>query len=386
MKVALVHDFLVRAGGAENVLACFAELFPDAPIYTTFVDKKVIGKRFPELLDRIRPLPEAQRLYNILSRIPGIGKIASKLFLPLMGRYIENIPLMGYDLVIANSTAWAHGIVPQARTKMVCYMHSPMRFVWDWFQEYKRELGAKDHTHWKNILLTHLLGKARMWDQVALKKESLLLCNSDTVRQRIKKFYKRNDAIVIYPPVDVSAFQAPRSSHPPHKDFFLFTGALTKFKRVDLIVELCNKLKRKLIVVGDGPEKESLLLRAGPTVEIRGFCSDAEKRKLFQDCRAFIFPTEDDFGIVPLEAMSCGKPVIAFGKGGARETVIPGITGVLFEEQTIESMEKGLARFYQIEDSFNALTIRKHAQNFSKERFMKEIKSVLRKELNIIVP
>lgn len=383
MRVALFHDFLVRMGGAENVLHTFSEIFPDSPIYTFFYDKEKVEKCFPGLSSRIIPHPRAQRTYDILKHIPIMGSFSTKLFLWSFPSFIEDINVSEYDLVVASSTAWAHGLITGSKTSFVCYMHSPMRFVWDWYNEYKKELGVKKQNSLLNIFLTALLSPIRMWDQIALKKASLLFANSITVQKRIEKYYRRHDAQVLYPPVSIEHISSPKSTHVEHEDYFLIIGTLARYKRVDIAVELFNKIGKKLIIIGDGPERAKLENRAAKNIEFLGYQSQEAKFTYLQHARGVILCSEEDFGIVPIEAHAAGKPVLALAKGGAREYIIPGITGEFFSDQTLESMERGLSRFFMNEDHYNALIIRDSAEKYSKQNFVKNFKHILKTQLGI---
>lgn len=383
MKVALFHDFLVRMGGAEKVLHTFSEIFPDSPIYTFFYDKEKVEREYPGLSSRIIPHPGAQRMYNIVRHIPVLKNISTKVFIRAFPKYIEEIDVNAYDLVVASSTAWAHGLIVGSNTSFVCYMHSPMRFVWDWFNEYKKSLGVKKTNSLRNLILTQLLSPVRMWDQVALKKESLILTNAKTVQKRVEKFYHRFDSHVLYPPVEVERIEAPKSSDIDHEDYFLIVSNLVEFKRIDIAVELFNKTGKRLVILGDGPHRHQLESRASKNIEFLGYKDDKVKFEYLKNARALILSTEEDFGIVPIEAHAAGKPVLALAKGGAREYILPGVNGEFFYEQTLESMENGLARLLMNEDTYNALTIRSHAEKFSTQNFIRNFKNILKAELGI---
>ena len=382
MKVALFHDFLVRMGGAELVLMVFAEMFPDAPIYTTCCDFTVLERRYPGLSSRIRVVPAAQIRFSFLKSLPLIGNMATKIMIRNFPRYIDHVDLSGYDMVILNSTAWSHGVITPTEAKVVTYMHAPMRFVWDWYSEYKQSFNVGNHQKILNVILTMMLSKARIWDQVASKRESLLLCNSKTTQKRIKK-YHRKEAQVLFPPVEIEHIPTPKSNTPIHDNYFLVISTLAQYKRVDLAVDLFTKLGRKLIIIGDGPELQKLKHRAGPSIIFTGFVSQEEKLRYLERCRALIFPTEDDFGMVPIEAMAAGKPVLAYQKGGALEYIIPGKTGNFFLEQTAESMERGLAELLDQEEHFQPRELRSFAEQFSKTTFLRKFREILKKELNV---
>lgn len=363
MKVALVHDFLVKLGGAERVLEVFAKMFPDAPIYTLLYDRDVCGKMFDET--RVRA--------SFLQRAPaGLRKRQRYLF-PLMPRAIESFDFSPYDVVISSSNAYAHGVLTPSHALHISYCHSPMRYAWDYAHDYLDEQNVGPIRRFATEKLIH---GVRFWDQAAADRADLYIANSHHVRKRIKKYY-RQDAEVLYPPVRTKQFKVSKD----HDDFFLIVSALTPFKKIDLAVQLFNKVRKQLVVIGGGGQLEYLRSIAGPTVEILGRKDDATVKEYMQKCRAYIMPGEEDFGIAPVEAMASGKPVIAYGKGGVTETVIPGKTGELFHELTIASMEDALGRMIVNEPDYKPRSIRKHAHRFSEDAFAEGFKNILNSTL-----
>lgn len=363
LKVALVHDFLVKLGGAERVLEVFAKMYPSAPIYTLLFDRARTGLVFDER--RVRP--------SFLQRAPaGLRKRQRYLF-PLMPRAIESFDLSEYDVVISSSNAYAHGVLTGSQALHISYCHSPMRYAWDYAHEYldEQKMGPL-----KRALTEKLMHNVRFWDQIAADRADVYLANSHHVRRRIKKYY-RVDAEVLYPPVRTDHFKV---SH-QHEDFFLIVSALTPFKKIDMAVQLFNKINKRLVVIGGGAQEAYLRSIAGPTVDILGRKDDATVAEYMQNCRAYFMPGEEDFGIAPVEAMASGKPVLAYGKGGAVETVIPGKTGELFYEPTFESMEDALGRLIVNEPNYHPLTIRKHANTFHEKNFVERFKKILRQHL-----
>jgi glycosyltransferase involved in cell wall biosynthesis len=358
-KVALVHDFLVKMGGAERVLEVFANLYPDAPIYTLLFDRSVCGKVFPE--ERVRT--------SFLQKAPEFLRKRQRYLLPLMPRAIESFDLSGYDLVISSSNAYAHGVLTSSQSKHVCYCHSPMRYAWDYAHEYVKEqkMGLL-----KAYFVERMMRYIRMWDQVASDRVDLYVANSRHVRNRILKYY-RKEAVVLYPPVETHHFKPQKE----HQDYFLIVATLTPYKKIDLAIQLFNKTGKRLIVIGGGAQLEYLKSIAGPTVEVIGRKEDSSVRAYIQNCRAFIMVNEEDFGIAPVEAMAAGKPVLAYGKGGVLETVIPGETGEFFYEQTIESMEDGLGRLIVNEPKYDAEKIHQHANKFSHKNFTDSWKVIM---------
>ncbi len=352
MKVALIHDFLVKMGGAERLLKALADMYPEAPIYTLLYDEKTCGETFPP--ERVRP--------SFLQKAPKWLRKRQKYLLPLMPRAIESFDLSEFDLVISSSNAFAHGVLTASESRHICYYHSPMRYAWDYAHEYLKEqrIGPL-----RRHVIEKMMRNIRMWDQIASDRPDFYIANSRHVESRIHKFYRKKAAAVIYPPVDTQHFKAQKD----HQDYFLIVAALTPFKKIDTAVQLFNKIGKRLIVIGGGSQLEYLKSIAGPTVDILGVKDDETVREYLQNCRAFIIVNEEDFGIAPVEAMACGKPVLAYGKGGVLETVIPGKTGEFFYEQTLEAMEDGLGRLIVNEIEYNPNEIRKHASAFSKKNF-----------------
>ncbi|MBI5754984.1 glycosyltransferase [Candidatus Peregrinibacteria bacterium] len=355
MRIALVHDFLVKLGGAERVLKALADLFPSAPIYTLLYDEKSTGHIFPK--NRIRT--------SFFQKLPSFITKKQRYLLPFFPKEIEMFEFRDFDMVISSSSAFAHGIIVPQETAHLCYCHSPMRYAWDWTHEYRTEQHVGPI---RQAAMALLLKKIRMWDQIAKDRPDRYLANSRNVQARLRKYY-RLDSTVVYPPVDIDRFNV----HKGHEDYFLIISTLTPYKRIELAILLFNKLKRHLIIVGDGSDTARLQNLAGKTIEFTGFRPDDVVTEYLQNCRALIFPGEDDLGIVPVEAMACGKPVLAYGKGGALETVLSGKTGEFFSEPTVESMEDGLARLLAHEKEYNPDVIRQRAEEFRRERFEKEI-------------
>ena len=359
MKIALVHDFLLRLGGAERVLKTLMDMYPKAPVYTLLYDEKKVGDTFPRKRIRTSHLQKYPRF------LPGMHKA----MFPLMPGAVERFDLTGYDVVISSSNAYAHGIITNLETTHICYYHSPMRYAWDYTHQYVKD---QDLGFFGEMLAARLLHKVRQWDFLASDRVDIALANSKTVRNRIRKYYRR-DAQIIYPPVDVNRF-TPRKKN---EGYFLIVSALTPYKRIDLAVELFNKLGKRLIVIGDGSDRRRLERMAARNVDFLGFKSDEVVKEYMENCRAFIFPGEEDFGIAPIEAMACGKPVLAFRKGGLKETVVEGKTGQFFEAQDLRSMEDGLTQLLINEKDYDYKEIAKHAEQFSEKAFKKAMKSVV---------
>lgn len=360
MKIALVHDFLVRYGGAERVLKVFSEMYPEAPIFTLMFDEKIMGKYFAK--ERI--ITSSMQKWT---RLPGR---LYRFFFSHMPRAIEEFDFTGYDIVLSSSHSYAHGILTPQNTKHISYCHSPNRYLWDYTHQY-----MEDHAYRgaRGFMIQRQMRYVREWDRLASDRPDFYIANSSNIQRRISKYYQR-ESDVIHPPVEVDQFEVSEVS----EDYFLIVSQLSPYKRVDLAVQLFNKLGKRLIVIGAGPQERFLREIAAPNVEILGFKDDAVVHEYMKYCRAVIFPGEDDFGIVPVEAMACGKPVLAFGAGGALETVVPGLTGELFHEPTVEGLEAGLARMILNKHLYSARRIREHAELFARVVFEKKIRQFVK--------
>lgn len=358
MKVALVHDFLLKLGGAERLLRVLSEMFPEATIYTLLYDEKAVGKVFPK--ERVKT--------SFLQEYPSFIRKRHRFLTHLMPRAIEELDLSGYDLVISSSSAFAHGVIVQTNTKHICYCHSPMRYAWDHASEYMEE----NNIHGlKKIYYSWLIKRLREWDKVAGARPDKYVANSKHVAKRIKKYYGE-ESTVVYPPVDTEKFKL----NEKNSDYFLIVSTLTPYKKIDLAIQLFNKIDRRLVIIGEGPHKKYLQAIAADNIDFLGFKKDEEVREYMENCRALIFPGEEDFGIVPVEAMACGKPVLAYGKGGVLESVIPRETGEFFYESTIDSMEDAIARLMYNEKNYKPSDIRKHSRTFSKDVFKKNFQNL----------
>lgn len=345
MKVALVTDWMSNVGGGGRVLTHLHALFPDAPVYTSIVDRE----RLPEHMVGwdIRP--------SFLQRLP-FARRRYQAFLPLMPLAFEEFDLREFDLVISCSSACAKGVIVAPGAVHICYCYTPCRYLWDLYHEYMEGFPlrsvAAPIAHW-----------LRMWDRSSSDRVDRFVAISHEVAGRIRRHYGR-DSELIYPPVDVERFTP--TDRPP-EEVYLVLSRLVRYKRVDLAVEAAGALGRRLIVVGDGPERKRLQKMAGPTVELVGALSDARVADLLARCKALIFPGYEDFGITPVEAQAAGRPVIAFGRGGATETVHDGRTGILFDDQNVGSLVAAIERFEQI--SFDPAVCRQNAERFAPEEF-----------------
>ncbi len=352
MKVALVHDHLTQAGGAERVLEAMQSIWPEAPTFTLLFDKKIMGSVFGHR--DIRP--------SFLQTIPIFNK-KTRWLLPLMSTATESHDLSGFDMIVSSSSAFSKGVIAPADALHICYCHTPTRYLWSDTHEYIRELKLPGFL---KKLLPPLLSQMRLWDYQAANRVDYFIANSETVRRRIKKYYQK-DSDVIYPPVDIDRFSI---SEAP-KNYFLIGGRLVSYKRYDLVVDAFNKTGQPLKIFGTGPQEKELRRRAMKNIEFLGPVSDEERGRLFQDAIAFIHPHEEDFGITPVESMAAGRPVIAYRKGGALESVIDGKTGIFFDEQSPEELADTILRFDPT--IFNPQELRKHAEQFSLSVFHKKL-------------
>lgn len=354
MRVALVHYWLVTMRGGEKVLDALCELYPQAEIFTHVyvpeaVSERIRGHRVhTTFIDR---LPRASRWYTR--------------YLPLMPLALARLDLTGFDLVVSSESGPAKGVrVPPGATH-VCYCHTPMRYVWNMYEDYRRTSGPITRLA-MSVLTPHL----RRWDRRTAQDVDCVIANSANVAARVKAYWGR-EAEVIPPPVDTAGFDPAR----PAEDFYLSVGALTAYKRIDLAVAAFNRLGRRLVVAGSGECAEALKAMAGPNITFTEQLPDAAVRDLCARCRAFVFPGEEDFGIAPVEAMAAGRPVIAYGAGGALETVVEGRTGIFFAEQTPEALMTAVTRLDALH--FDPTAIAAHARSFDRSLFLTRMRRAI---------
>jgi glycosyltransferase involved in cell wall biosynthesis len=353
MKVALVHDYLNQMGGAERVVMALHEIFPTAPIYTSIYDPERVDPAFRQMDIRT----------TFMQKLPLVTKHHQP-YLPFYPFAMESLDLRGYDLVLSSSSAFGKGVITKPGTMHICYCHTPMRWCWNYTEYVEREqLGGMARR-----VLPFMITGLRVWDQTSAMRVDHFIANSPVVAERIAKYYRR-EAVVIPPPVEAQRFPFDPATQP--EDYFLIVSRLIPYKRIDLAIEACNKLQLPLVIIGSGRDLERLQKLAGPTIRFLGRLSDEEVLHYYTHCRAFLFPGEEDFGITPLEAQASGRPVIAYGAGGALGSVVEGVTGLFFREQTVESLATVLATFD--ERQFDAQTIRNHALEFDLPRFHRRI-------------
>jgi glycosyltransferase involved in cell wall biosynthesis len=362
MRVALVHDYLTQFGGAERVLLALMELFPQAPVFTLVYDpvfaKSTGGQG--DIWDerRIRT--------SFLQRLPG-AKRHHRYFPLLMPLAIEQFDFSEYDIVLSDTHSFGKGIITGPNTLHLSYCFTPTRYVWDDSHRYVREFSS---SRFFQRFAPAALSYIRLWDYYAAQRVDAYLTLSHYVAGRIRKYYHAQ-AEVISPPVDVDRFYVQETN----QGYYLIVSRLVPYKRIDIAIEACEKLGRQLVIVGDGPEARMLRSKAGKWTTFLGFVPDEKLPGLYAGARALLFPQEEDFGITPLEAAAAGKPTIAFGAGGALETVLPGTTGLFFAEQSKDSLRQAIIDFEKC--SWEALSIRRHAEAFRREVFLQKVKETV---------
>ncbi len=360
LKVAIVHYWLVNMRGGEKVIEAILELFPQADIFTHVYDPDRISASIRKQTVKttfINELPFAKKYYRN--------------FLPLMPVALEQLDLSEYDLVISSESGPAKGVITHPEALHICYTHSPMRYLWDQYHAYKKSAGLS-----ARLAMPWLTNSLRNWDVTSAARVDHFVANSNAVASRINKFWRR-DADVIAPPVEVDRFDATMRRH----DFYLYVGELVSYKRADIAIEACNKLNRKLVVIGKGPDEAWLRRIAGPNVTFLGRAPDELLAQSYATCKALLFPTEEDFGIVPVEAMAAGAPVLAYNRGGARDYVIEGVTGMFHDEQSPENFANLIERYEGISNQFDHAAIRSHAETFHREVFKQRFSDLVNRLL-----
>jgi glycosyltransferase involved in cell wall biosynthesis len=374
MRVAIVHHWFISLAGGERVVDAIASLFPTADLFTLFLDE--------------RKLPPALHNHKIttsfLDKTP-TARRAHRHFLPFYPLAVEMLNLSGYDLVITSDSGPMKGVLTDPDSTHICYCHSPMRYLWDGHSAYLRGLSPLTKTIFG--LASHYV---RNWDYSAAQRVDHFIANSNYVASRIHKYYRR-ESTVIHPPINTSQSYLAGQC----EDYYLAVGRLVPYKRTDILIEACRKLGRKLVIAGDGPELKRLHKISPKNSEFLGEVDEPQLRNLYAHCRALLFAADEDFGMVPLEAQSYGRPVIAFGKGGSLETVIGtytpvlekkaaegfAFTGVFFREQTADSLAQAILSFESSEEIFLPQHIQSHARRFDTAIFIDRI----RKYINLVV-
>lgn len=357
-RFAIVHDRFAGAyTGSEKVVEGISDVYP-SPIYSLIADKSILKGTV---------LENADIKTSFIQRMP-MGIKWYQLYLPLYPLAVEQFDLAEYDVIISSSHTVAKGILTKPEQLHICYCHTPMRYVWDLYHDYLRDSGLEKGLRGKIVrLIFHYL---RLWDTSTVPRVDHFIANSMHVARRIKKIYGR-DSTVIYPPVDVDSF----SLCTKKENFFLAASRLVQYKKMDLIVEAFSRMpEEKLVVIGDGPDMKKIKAKAAKNIEIIGYQPNEVLTDYMQRAKAFVFAANEDFGIIPVEAQACGTPVIAYGKGGARETVIDGETGILFDDQTTDGLISAVKKFQRTEPALDPAGIRRNAERFGKERFKTELR------------
>jgi glycosyltransferase involved in cell wall biosynthesis len=365
LKIAIVHEWFVEYAGSERVVEQLLQLYPAADLFSVI-------DFMPEHL-RAHMLHKSPTT-TFIQKLPFARKHYRN-YLALMPLAIEQLDVSAYDLVISSSHAVAKGVITHAGQVHICYCHSPIRYAWDLYHQYLRESGLAKGL--KGFIAKSMLHYIRMWDYTTANRPDAFVANSAYIARRIKKVYNR-EAAVIYPPVDVESFSLVAAK----EDFYLTASRLVPYKKVDLIVETFAKQPdKKLIVIGDGPDFNKIKAKATNNIVLMGYQSFEVLKNYMQRAKAFVFAAEEDFGIIPVEAQACGTPVIAFGKGGACETVVHGSTGVLYQEQSIASLTEAIGLFERNAADFDPLLIRKNAERFSAGTFKEKVKDFVEESM-----
>ena len=364
MKKALIHDWFSTYAGAEKCVESFTNIWDDFEIYS-LID-------FLKDTDRDKILKGKHAHASFIQKLPFV-KDKYRNYLPLFPLAIEQFDLSGYDVVLSSSHAVAKGVLTHSNQLHIAYVHTPIRYAWDLYHQYLRESGLDRGL--KGVLAKYFLHKIRLWDASTANRVDHYVANSRYIARRIKKTYgKPSD--VIYPPVDVDKFTLREAK----EEFYLTASRMVPYKKIDLIVEAFSQTDKKLLVIGDGPDMAKIKSKSGKNIELLGFADDKTMADLMGRAKAFVFAAEEDFGITPVEAQACGTPVICFGRGGARETVRDGESGLYFMEQNAKELLAAVAKFEQNYDKFEPIKIRENSLKFSRARFEAEIKSYVEKK------
>ena len=363
MKIALVHELLTIRGGAERVLKIIAEMFPEAPIYTFLYDEKRLGDWFPK-----------GRVRTSMLQPKTVGSFNHHLYLKKFPKAAEAWDFSEFDVVLSTSSAFAHGIITNGHPKHLSYIHSPARYLWDRTHDVVDQASHGILGPLKRWYLERTLHELRVWDIESSERPDVLLSASKVVQRRIELYWRRESEL-LYPPVDDFWFEHATRYSLPARDYFLIVSTLVPYKRIDLAIESCNALKKNLKIVGTGPDLARLKKLAGPTIEFLGYKEEKDLPELYANAIATIFPGDEDFGLVPLESMAIGTPVLAYRGGGALETMIEGETGEFFDEPTAKSLKKGVELIEGKKYSEEAC--RTQAKKFSRKHFEEKLRAVI---------
>ena len=369
MKVAIIHDWLTGMRGGEKCLEVFCELFPNATIFTLLHNKGSVSKEIESMPIRtsfIQHLSKSDKKYRN--------------YLPLFPLAVKGFDLIGFDLILSSSHCVAKGVRVPKEALHICYCYTPMRYAWVFYDQYFGQLNII-----KRSIITIILKQLKRWDLKTNENVDFFVAISDNIRNRIEKCYNR-PADVIYPPVDTGRFVTSTED----EDFYLIVSALVPYKRVDIAIEAFNKNGKKLVIIGSGNSEANLKKLASGNIEFLGWLSDEDIANYYARCKALIFPGEEDFGIVPVEAQCCGKPVVAYGAGGALETIVPlnphnseqMPTGAFFYEQTSEALIEAIDIFEKNRDKFDPSKIRENGLRFGRDMFKKKIKEYIEEKID----
>ncbi len=360
MTIAIVHEWFVNYAGSERVVESFVNIFPEADVFA-LVD-------FLNEEQRNQILKGKYAKTSFIQKLP-LARRHHRNYLPLFPKAIESLDLSKYDLILSSSHAVTKGVRKSEKQLHISYCHSPMRYIWD---EAERYFAASNlNKGVKKLIANQILKYLRKWDLKTSQLPDYLIANSNYISEKIKRIYQR-DADVIYPPVDVDLFQLDEAK----EDYYLTASRLVPYKKVDLIVEAFAKMpEKKLLVIGSGPEKKKILSKLTPNIEFLGYKDFESLKNYMQKAKAFIFAAEEDFGIIVIEAMACGTPVIALNRGGTAETVIDKQTGIHFQNQSVDDLKKAVNRFEDINEHFNPKIISEYAKKFSRTIFEERIKN-----------
>jgi glycosyltransferase involved in cell wall biosynthesis len=365
MKIALVHDYFTQWGGAERVLKYFSEIYPEAPVYVIAKDKE-LTQEF---------LPGKTVITSFLQDFPGMPQ-SIKYYMTLLPKAVESFDLHEYDVILSSSSAYAKGVITRPPQKHVCYLHTPTRYLTSDKEEYLEEAEIPLPFIGRPVV-RQMLGHLQRWDLQASKRPDCLITNSKYIAERTKKYYGRTPNEVVFPPVDTSKFTVSSNIG----DYWLVLGRNESYKRTDLAVLAANRLGLKLKVVGGGTDLARLKELSGSTIEFLGRVSDDQLADLYSQAIGLIFPPKEDAGMTPLESMAAGRPVIAYGQGGALESIKPGITGEFFKDQTVDSLVEALKNFKP--EKYDPKTIRDHAMQFDVEIFKEKIKTIVESQIRM---
>lgn len=360
MNLALIHEHLAQNGGAEYVLKVMQQTYPEAPTYTILHDRKRSDPSFHSKDIRT----------SFIQRMPfGVSKY--QWYFTLMPHAVEHFNLDAFDVVLSSCSAYAKGVITRPDAIHICYCHSPTRYLWSDTHRYVEELSVNRLV---KRAIPHFLHRLRIWDQLAAQRVDRFLANSETVQQRIAKYYRR-ESTVVYPPVDISAFTPGDGGG----GYYLIGGRLVSYKRYDVAVQAFNKLGIPLVIFGSGPEEKRLRAMAKPNISFTGRVSAERLAELYRNAIAFLHPQEEDFGIAAVESLASGRPVIAYNRGGATETITDGVTGAFIDEQSWEALADTVLRFNP--SRFEPAVLRRHAEQYAPERFQERIRSIVNETL-----